>query len=145
MIEIKGTQGDIYQKDVDIQDLIINTVNGDIQIRGDVISSALTTTNGDIRMTLFNPEATQLEATTVNGDVKVALPSTSDIDVEGKAAFGKVKSRLNDVEEDPNGKKNFRSFKRLKYGNPMTVQAKTTSGSIYFKDTDEKVGNSDEA
>lgn len=145
MIEIKGTQGDIYQKDVDIQDLIINTVNGDIQIRGDVISSALTTTNGDIRMTLFNPEATQLEAITVNGDVKVALPSTSDIDVEGKAAFGKVKSRLNDVEEDPNGKKNFRSFKRLKYGNPMTVQAKTTSGSIYFKDTDEKVGNSDEA
>lgn len=136
MAEIKGSNSKMTLKDVTIQDLIANSVSGDISILGDVLSSTLTTTNGNIRATLVSDDTIQFEGTSVNGDVKVALPKSRDIEAEGKTTFGKVYSRLSDVEEkDSDDDKTEVQFSRINEGNAVRVKAKTTRGNILFKDS----------
>lgn len=136
MAEVKGSSTNSTLRNVDLQDLIINTVNGEITLQGDIISSSVSSTNGQIRATLTSNEMVQFEGTTVNGDVKVSLPASRDLEVEGKTTFGKVYSRLTDttiVKE--NDELTDVQYARDEKGDAIRVKAKTARGNILLKDT----------
>ncbi|API88826.1 hypothetical protein BKP56_05790 [Marinilactibacillus sp. 15R] len=136
MLEIKGTNGDIQVKNSDIRDFLVSTVNGNIAYKGAPLSSDVSTTNGDIKLTLSSKEMTRIKASSVNGDVKIAIPLEIDVEGEAKTVFGKVKSRLNeiDVQSQKDTKLNFR---RIRQGQVLQLTAQTTSGNVLLKDTNE--------
>lgn len=136
MLEIKGTNGDIQVKNSDIRDFLVSTVNGNIAYKGAPLSSDVSTTNGDIKLTLSSKEMTRIKASSVNGDVKIAIPLEIDVEGEAKTVFGKVKSRLNeiDVQSQKDTKLNFR---RIRQGQVLQLTALTTSGNVLLKDTNE--------
>lgn len=136
MLEIKGTNGDIQVKNSEIRDFLVSTVNGNIAYKGAPLSSDVSTTNGDIKLTLNSKEMTRIKASSVNGDVKIAIPLEVDVEGEAKTVFGKVKSRLNeiDIQSQKDTKLNFR---RIRQGQVLQLTAQTTSGNVLLKDTNE--------
>lgn len=138
MLEIKGTNGNITLKKTHLLDLLISTVNGDVRVVGNVQSSDVNTTNGDIRLTLKGEELIRIAGGSVNGDVKISLPADTGLEIEAKSTFGKVKSRLSNIdsslENERKGKSH--SFRRIGTGDICRVNVQTTTGNVLFKDTD---------
>lgn len=138
MLEIKGTNGDITLKDATLRDLLVGTVNGDVRVVGNVQSSDLSTTNGDIRLTLSGSDLIRVAGGSVNGDVKISFPEDSGLEIEAKSTFGNVKSRLTNTNSSLNKEKKHKMHKihRLGNGQICRVDVQTTTGNILFKDTD---------
>lgn len=138
MLEVKGTNGDITLKDATLRDLLVGTVNGDVRVVGNVQSSDLSTTNGDIRLTLSGSDLIRVAGGSVNGDVKISFPEDSGLEIEAKSTFGHVKSRLTNTNSSLNKEKKRKMHKihRLGNGQICRVDVQTTTGNILFKDTD---------
>ena len=139
MLELKGTNGDITLKDAKLRDLLVNTVNSDIRIIGNVQSSDINTTNGDIRLTLTGDELIRVAGGSVNGDVKISFPEDAGLEIEAKSTFGKVKSRLSNTNTSLTEEKKRKTHKlhRLGSGEICRVNVQTTTGNVLFKDTDQ--------
>lgn len=140
MLELKGTNGDITLKETLLRDLLVNTVNGDIRVVGNVQSSDISTTNGDIRLTLSGDELIRVAGGSVNGDVKVSFPEDCGLEIEAKSTFGKVKSRLSNANASLTEEKKGKTHRlhRIGSGEICRVNVQTTTGNILFKDTDKK-------
>ena len=140
MLEVKGTNGNITLKEAKLRDLLVNTVNGEIRVVGEVQSSDVNTTNGDIRMTLSGEELIRIAGGSVNGDVKISFPEDCGLEIEAKSTFGSVKSRLANtnasVSKELKGKTH--TLQRIGSGEICRVNVTTTTGNILFKDTEEK-------
>lgn len=138
MLEVKGTNGDITLKKTQLRDLLISTVNGDVRVVGDVQSSDINTTNGDIRLTLRGEELIRVAGGSVNGDVKISLPKDTGLEVEAKSTFGKVKSRLSNIDSalGNDRKGNTHSFRRIGTGDICRINVQTTTGNILLKDSE---------
>lgn len=138
MLEIKGTNGDITLKDATLRDLLVSTVNGNVRVVGNVQSSDLNTTNGDIRLTLHGEDLIRVAGGSVNGDVKISLPEESGLEIEAKSTFGKVKSRLTNTNSSLNKeqKRKMHKIHRMGNGQICRVNVQTTTGNVLFKDTD---------
>ena len=138
MLEVKGTNGDITLKELELRDLLVSTVNGDVRVVGQIQSSDVHTTNGDIRMTLSGEELIRVVGGSVNGDVKISLPEEVGLEIEAKSTFGKVKSRLSDMEASLEAGKKGKThrLRRISAGEICRVKAQTTTGNVLFKDTD---------
>lgn len=136
MLEVKGTNGTVQVQDSDIRDFLVSTVSGSIVFNGAPLSADVSTTNGDVKLTLNNKEMTRIKANSVNGSVKIAIPKELDIEGEAKTVFGVVKSRLSDI--DVQSKQDTKlKFNRIRQGKALQLTAQTTSGNILLKDTDE--------
>lgn len=139
MLETKGTNGTVSVKDSIIRDVLINTINGDIVVRGDFDNSGLSTVNGSVRATLTEKTSTRLDATSVNGMIKIALPASLDVEGEAHTNFGKIYSRFSDEEllsEKKERTNRFRRFRRVREDHPMKLTATTTAGNILMKDSE---------
>lgn len=138
MVEIKGTNGDITLTDAQLRDLLVNTVNGDIRVVGNVQSSDVSTTNGDIRLTLSGDDLIRVASSSVNGDVKVSLPKEAGLELEARSTFGKIRSRLTNAntEKDNSVKGKVTHFQRVGLGEIIRVNLQTTTGNILLKDTE---------
>ena len=138
MLEVKGTNGDITLQDLDLRDLLVSTVNGNVRVVGQVQSSDVHTTNGDIRMTLSGNDLIRVVGGSVNGDVKISLPEAVGLEIEAKSTFGKVQSRLSDIDSSlESGKKGkTHRLRRISAGEICRVKAQTTTGNVLFKDTE---------
>lgn len=136
LVELKGTNSSFEVTNATIKDFLAGTVSGTVAVQGDVISSSINTTNGEVKASLTSPEMALFEANTVNGNIKVAVPSTRDLEAEAHTTFGKVYSRLSNIEEDIVGKnQNEITYRRENEGNAIRVKAKTTNGKVLFKDS----------
>ena len=138
MVEIKGTNGDITLTDAQLRDLLVNTVNGDIRVVGNVQSSDVSTTNGDIRLTLSGDDLIRVASSSVNGDVKVSLPKEAGLELEARSTFGKIRSRLTNANttKDNSVKGKVTHFQRIGLGEIIRVNLQTTTGNILLKDTE---------
>ena len=138
MLEVKGTNGNITLKNIDLRDLLVSTVNGDVRIVGHVQSSDVNTTNGDIRFTLDGEELIRIAGGSVNGDVKISLPKETGLEIEAKSTFGKVKSRLTNIDSflGKERKGNTHTFRRIGTGDICRVNVQTTTGNVLLKDTE---------
>ena len=138
MLEVKGTNGDITLQNLDLRDLLVSTVNGNVRVVGQVQSSDVHTTNGDIRMTLSGNDLIRVVGGSVNGDVKISLPEAVGLEIEAKSTFGKVQSRLSDIDSSlESGKKGkTHRLRRISAGEICRVKAQTTTGNVLFKDTE---------
>lgn len=136
MLEIKGTNGDIQVKQSGIRDFLVSTVNGDVLYNGSPLSADVSTTNGDIKLTLTGKEMTRIKAGSVNGDVKIAIPFETDVEGEAKTVFGKVKSRLSELDIQTQ-KDTKLKFKRIREGQVLQLEAHTTSGNVLLKDSNQ--------
>lgn len=137
MLEAKGSNGSISVKNSQLKDLLASSVNGSIVFEGDLESGDLSTTNGEVKMTVKNKNVKRLHAATVNGNVKLALPDKITLEGQAKTTFGKIKSRLSDVEVSEKTE-NIQRFKRVVDGSALDFNASTTTGNILLKDTDNK-------
>ena len=137
MLELKGTNGDITLKEAKLRDLLVNTVNSDIRIIGNIQSSDINTTNGDIRLTLTGDELIRVIGGSVNGDVKISFPEDAGLEIEAKSTFGKVKSRLSNTNTSLTEEKKRKTHRlhRLGSGEICRVNVQTTTGNVLFKDT----------
>lgn len=136
MLEVKMSKGDVTIKDALLKDLLVNTVNGDIRMIGDLQSLDLNTIYGDIILTLTGGDLIRLTASSVKGDVKVSLPKDIGFEIEAKTILGKVKSRLTASEkslEDEEREKIYRFF-RMTEGKLCQVKLQTSKGNILLKD-----------
>lgn len=140
MLEVKGTNGDITLTELYLRDLLVSTVNGGVRVVGEVQSSDVHTTNGDIRMTLSGNELIRVVGGSVNGDVKISLPEGVDLEIEAKSTFGKVQSRLSNIESSLEAAKKgkIHRLRRISDGEICRVKAQTTTGNVLFKDTDKE-------
>ncbi len=140
MLEVKGTNGDITLTELYLRDLLVSTVNGGVRVVGEVQSSDVHTTNGDIRMTLSGNELIRVVGGSVNGDVKISLPEGVGIEIEAKSTFGKVQSRLSNIESSLEAAKKGKThrLRRISDGEICRVKAQTTTGNVLFKDTDKE-------
>ena len=140
MLEVKGTNGDITLTELYLRDLLVSTVNGGVRVVGEVQSSDVHTTNGDIRMTLSGNELIRVVGGSVNGDVKISLPEGVDLEIEAKSTFGKVQSRLSNIESSLEAAKKGKThrLRRISDGEICRVKAQTTTGNVLFKDTDKE-------
>lgn len=140
MLEVKGTNGDITLTELYLRDLLVSTVNGGVRVVGEVQSSDVHTTNGDIRMTLSGNELIRVVGGSVNGDVKISLPEGVGLEIEAKSTFGKVQSRLSNIESSLEAAKKgkIHRLRRISDGEICRVKAQTTTGNVLFKDTDKE-------
>lgn len=154
MLEVHGVNGDIEVAGGTLLDLSVESVNGDITFKQTAIASVnASLVNGDIRGTLIDNGLKSLQASSVNGDVKLALPVSLGLEGKVSTSLGKVHNRLSDLEiiRERNGGVNskgenfgggklssYLEFRRVAAENIATVQANTTTGAIYLKDTDQQ-------
>ncbi|WP_208560902.1 daptomycin-sensing surface protein LiaX [Marinilactibacillus kalidii] len=135
MLEVKGTNGTVQVQDSDIRDFLVSTVSGSVIFNGSPLSADVSTTNGEVKLTLNNKEMTRIKASSVNGNVKIAIPKSLDIEGEAKTVFGEVKSRLTDIDVQSKQATKLK-FNRIREGKVLQLTAQTTSGNILLKDSD---------
>ena len=130
MLEIEGVNGEIKVLEGTILDNIIETVNGDVSISAAPESLSVSLINGDIRITAKEKTLRRVEASSANG-----------LGVEGqvKTNLGSINSRLTDIEvvrEKKDRGNQQLHFRRVLEESMAQINASTTTGSIFLKDTD---------
>lgn len=135
MLEAKGSNGAISVEESSLKDLLASSVNGTVSFNGSVESANVSTTNGDIKLTLKNDKVIRINANTVNGNVKLALPKDKALEGKAKTTFGKVKSRLSGI-EPIESEEQISQIKRVTGEEPLDFFAGTTTGNILLKDVE---------
>lgn len=139
MLEIEGVNGDIKVLDGDILDTIIETVNGTVTVAATPQTVGISLINGDIRITAKETGLQKIEATSVNGNVKIALPKELGFEGTVKTSLGSINSRLSEYEivrEKKERTNQLLQFRRVQDETMAQINASTTTGNIYLKDTD---------
>ncbi|MBL1229218.1 daptomycin-sensing surface protein LiaX [Enterococcus sp. BWB1-3] len=139
MLEVEGVNGDIKVLKGEILDNIIETVNGTVTVAATPQTIAISLINGDIRITVKENTLKKIEASSVNGNVKIALPLMLGIEGTVKTSLGSINSRLSDYEVIRKKKERTNQllqFRRVSDEQMAQINASTTTGNIYLKDTD---------
>lgn len=139
MLEVEGVNGDIKVLDGEILDNIIETVNGTVTVAATPQTIAVSLINGDVRITAKEKGLRKVEASSVNGNVKIALPNELGIEGTVKTSLGSINSRLSDYEvirEKKERTNQLLQFRRVNDDDMAQINASTTTGNIYLKDTD---------
>lgn len=139
MLEIEGVNGEIKVLEGTILDNIIETVNGDVSISAAPESLSVSLINGDIRITAKEKTLRRVEASSANGNIKLALPNNLGVDGQVKTNLGSINSRLTDIEvvrEKKDRGNQQLHFRRVLEESMAQINASTTTGSIFLKDTD---------
>lgn len=139
MLEIEGVNGEIKVLEGTILDNIIETVNGDVSISAAPESLSVSLINGDIRITAKEKTLRRVEASSANGNIKLALPNDLGVEGQVKTNLGSINSRLTDIEvvrekKDRGNQQLY--FRRVLEESMAQINASTTTGSIFLKDTD---------
>lgn len=139
MLEIEGVNGEIKVLEGTILDNIIETVNGDVSISAAPESLSVSLINGDIRITAKEKTLRRVEASSANGNIKLALPNNLGVEGQVKTNLGSINSRLTDIEvvrEKKDRGNQQLHFRRVLEESIAQINASTTTGSIFLKDTD---------
>lgn len=139
MLEIEGVNGEIKVLEGTILDNIIETVNGDVSISAAPESLSVSLINGDIRITAKEKTLRRVEASSANGNIKLALPNDLGVEGQVKTNLGSINSRLTDIEvvrEKKDRGNQQLHFRRVLKESMAQINASTTTGSIFLKDTD---------
>lgn len=139
MLEIEGVNGEIKVLEGTILDNIIETVNGDVSISAAPESLSVSLINGDIRITAKENTLRRVEASSANGNIKLALPNDLGVEGQVKTNLGSINSRLTDIEvvrEKKDRGNQQLHFRRVLEESMAQINASTTTGSIFLKDTD---------
>lgn len=139
MLEIEGVNGEIKVLEGTILDNIIETVNGDVSISAAPESLSVSLINGDIRITAKEKTLRRVEASSANGNIKLALPNDLGVEGQVKTNLGSINSRLTDIEvvrEKKDRGNQQLHFRRVLEESKAQINASTTTGSIFLKDTD---------
>lgn len=139
MLEIEGVNGEIKVLEGTILDNIIETVNGDVSISAAPESLSVSLINGDIRITAKEKTLRRVEASSANGNIKLALPNNLGVEGQVKTNLGSINSRLTDIEvvrEKKDRSNQQLHFRRVLEESMAQINASTTTGSIFLKDTD---------
>lgn len=139
MLEIEGVNGEIKVLEGTILDNIIETVNGDVSISAAPESLSVSLINGDIRITAKEKTLRRVEASSANGNIKLALPNYLGVEGQVKTNLGSINSRLTDIEvvrEKKDRGNQQLHFRRVLEESMAQINASTTTGSIFLKDTD---------
>lgn len=139
MLEIEGVNGEIKVLEGTILDNIIETVNGDVSISAAPESLSVSLINGDIRITAKEKTLRRVEASSANGKIKLALPNDLGVEGQVKTNLGSINSRLTDIEvvrEKKDRGNQQLHFRRVLEESMAQINASTTTGSIFLKDTD---------
>lgn len=139
MLEIEGVNGEIKVLEGTILDNIIETINGDVSISAAPESLSVSLINGDIRITAKEKTLRRVEASSANGNIKLALPNDLGVEGQVKTNLGSINSRLTDIEvvrEKKDRGNQQLHFRRVLEESMAQINASTTTGSIFLKDTD---------
>lgn len=139
MLEIEGVNGEIKVLEGTILDNIIETVNGDVSISAAPESLSVSLINGDIRITAKEKTLRRVEASSADGNIKLALPNNLGVEGQVKTNLGSINSRLTDIEvvrEKKDRGNQQLHFRRVLEESMAQINASTTTGSIFLKDTD---------
>lgn len=139
MLEIEGVNGEIKVLEGTILDNIIETVNGDVSISAAPESLSVSLINGDIRITAKEKTLRRVEASSANGNIKLALPNNLGVEGQVKTNLGSINSRLTDIEvvrEKKDRGNQQLHYRRVLEESMAQINASTTTGSIFLKDTD---------
>lgn len=139
ILEIEGVNGEIKVLEGTILDNIIETVNGDVSISAAPESLSVSLINGDIRITAKEKTLRRVEASSANGNIKLALPNDLGVEGQVKTNLGSINSRLTDIEvvrEKKDRGNQQLHFRRVLEESMAQINASTTTGSIFLKDTD---------
>lgn len=139
MLEIEGVNGEIKVLEGTILDNIIETVNGDVSISAAPESLSVSLINGDIRITAKEKTLRRVEASSANGNIKLALPNNLGVEGQVKTNLGSINRRLTDIEvvrEKKDRGNQQLHFRRVLEESMAQINASTTTGSIFLKDTD---------
>lgn len=139
MLEIEGVNGEIKVLEGTILDNIIETVNGDVSISAAPESLSVSLINGDIRITAKEKTLRRVEASSANGNIKLALPNDLGVEGQVKTNLGSINSRLTDIEvvrEKKDRGNQQLHFRRVLEESMAQINASTTTGSVFLKDTD---------
>ena len=139
MLEIEGVNGEIKVLEGTILDNIIETVNGDVSISAAPESLSVSLINGDIRITAKEKTLRRVEASSANGNIKLALPNDLGVEGQVKTNLGSINSRLTDIEvvrEKKDRGNQQLHFRRVLEESMAQINASTTTGSIFLRDTD---------
>lgn len=139
MLEIEGVNGEIKVLEGTILDNIIETVIGDVSISAAPESLSVSLINGDIRITAKEKTLRRVEASSANGNIKLALPNDLGVEGQVKTNLGSINSRLTDIEvvrEKKDRGNQQLHFRRVLEESMAQINASTTTGSIFLKDTD---------
>ena len=142
MLEIEGVNGEIKVLEGTILDNIIETVNGDVSISAAPESLSVSLINGDIRITAKEKTLRRVEASSANGNIKLALPNDLGVEGQVKTNLGSINSRLTDIEvvrEKKDRGNQQLHFRRVLEESMAQINASTTTGSIFLKDTDKEL------
>lgn len=137
MLEVKGSNGGVSVKNSQLKDLLASSVNGSVVYEGTLESGDISTTNGEVKVTVKNKTFRRLNAATVNGNVKLALPKHLTLEGQARTTFGKIKSRLSEVDVSEQTE-NTKRFKRVVDDTAFDFTASTTTGNILLKDAEDQ-------
>lgn len=121
-------------------DLIVETVNGSVTIKGEPKTTGVSLVNGDIRLTFSHSDFVKVSGNVVNGNVKLALPTTVGFEGTAKTGLGSINSRLSDYEvvrEKKEKMNQLLQFRRTTEADMAKIELTTTTGNIFLKDTAE--------
>lgn len=139
MLEIEGVNGDIKVVDGEILDNIIETVNGTVTVTATPQNIGVSLINGDVRISTKETGLQKIDASSVNGNVKIAVPTMLGLEGTVKTSLGSINSRLSDYEivrEKKERTNQLLQFRRINEEKMAQINASTTTGNIYLKDTD---------
>lgn len=133
MLEAETVSGVITLKDTDLMDALLNTVNGDIRMHGNIENSETSTVNGNL--VLDTPVLKRLKASAINGNFKIIVSPQQAIDAQVKSRFGKINNLLKDSEMFQDPEHQVTTVQRLNDSDQIgKLSLKTTSGKIVLTD-----------
>jgi DUF4097 and DUF4098 domain-containing protein YvlB len=137
MLEVSVLNGNIVIGNGEMLNSVIKTTNGTIFFEGITKSLTVNTDNGNAKITLSNEKIRKVLINNVNGNIKLALPKKLGILGDVKTTFGEIKMRMKKIKVLEQPSKKVLKFKR-DGEKKIEVVAKTTTGNIYLKDSDER-------
>lgn len=74
------TDGEIYMQDCQVENVDLSTRKGDINLYGQMLTTAAKTAQGDVDFILENGDASSADLKAPNGDIRIQIPNDWNVD-----------------------------------------------------------------
>lgn len=132
VIQVEINSGDVLLQRVDVCDVRIQTMSGDIRVDGVFENLNIDTLSGDILVTQREAKSGEFRLVSMSGDIKVAVPPQSNVNIHTEVVTGEIRHRLSNCQVSDT--KQLIERQLVENVSEVTIDTKTKSGDIYYKD-----------
>ncbi|KAA9302273.1 MULTISPECIES: DUF4097 family beta strand repeat-containing protein [Aerococcus] len=133
---VNTKNGLVVLDQVDFDRLDAQTANGDQRFIGAVRALAMDTLNGQLRLTVTNPDLEAVDCQTTSGDIKLNVNPATSLNADLRTNNGTIRWRQESFKVDTLADSRFKQAKAIYYlaeTRPAQINLSSVSGDIWLK------------